>query len=60
MRGRTPGDPPGQDGDHRTETGERGAFALARCSCGWAGPARRARDRARADAEAHSGAPPTD
>ncbi|WP_281181677.1 hypothetical protein [Streptomyces exfoliatus] len=32
---------------------ERGSFALARCSCGWTGPARRSRDRARTDAADH-------
>ncbi|GAA4777642.1 hypothetical protein GCM10023329_28370 [Streptomyces sanyensis] len=39
---------------HLTTTVERGSFAHARCSCGWAGPARRSRDRARSDARAHS------
>ncbi|MFE6101248.1 hypothetical protein ACFVQ4_14895 [Streptomyces laurentii] len=38
---------------HRAETTERGAFALARCVCGWTGPARRSRDRARTDAAEH-------
>lgn len=38
---------------HRAETTERGAFALARCACGWTGPARRSRDRARTDAAEH-------
>ncbi|MFC4887171.1 hypothetical protein ACFPK5_18495 [Streptomyces beijiangensis] len=38
---------------HRTTTTERGAFCVARCSCGWAGPARRSRDRARTDATVH-------
>ncbi|MER7623396.1 MULTISPECIES: hypothetical protein [Streptomyces] len=46
---------------HETTTTERGAFALARCACGWTGPARRSRDRARTDAADHlrtaSGAP---
>ncbi|WP_406861808.1 hypothetical protein ABZO31_15510 [Streptomyces sp. HUAS MG47] len=42
---------------HETTTTERGSFALARCSCGWTGPARRSRDRARTDAAAHM-APP--
>ncbi|WP_157868569.1 hypothetical protein [Streptomyces caatingaensis] len=41
------------DGEHRTTTGERGAFCAARCTCGWLGPARRARSQARSDAEAH-------
>ncbi|MDI5969452.1 hypothetical protein POF50_008875 [Streptomyces sp. SL13] len=40
---------------HRTTTVERGPFALARCSCGWTGPARRARARARQDAAGHCG-----
>ncbi|MEN2421073.1 MULTISPECIES: hypothetical protein [Streptomyces] len=39
--------------DHRTTTVERGSFCLARCSCGWHGPARRARSQARTDAERH-------
>ncbi|MEU6084606.1 hypothetical protein [Streptomyces sp. NPDC047108] len=38
---------------HRTRTVEKGSFSMARCSCGWAGPARRARDKARADAAEH-------
>ncbi|MCF6524203.1 hypothetical protein [Streptomyces sp. JJ36] len=38
---------------HLLSTVERGAFAHASCSCGWRGPARRARDRARADGAAH-------
>ncbi|MEV6013042.1 hypothetical protein AB0M29_40550 [Streptomyces sp. NPDC051976] len=38
---------------HHTSVIERGAFAIALCSCGWKGPARRARDRARRDAELH-------
>ncbi|GAA4912509.1 hypothetical protein [Streptomyces coeruleoprunus] len=42
-----PGDP------HLTTTTERGSFAVARCTCGWSGPARRSRDRARSDAAAH-------
>ncbi|MFI8325953.1 hypothetical protein [Streptomyces sp. NPDC085529] len=43
-------------GPHHTTTTERGSFAVARCSCGWAGPARRSRDRARTDAAEHVGA----
>ncbi|MFK8848284.1 hypothetical protein [Streptomyces sp. Ac-502] len=39
--------------DHRTTTTERGSFCLARCICGWHGPARRARSQARTDAEQH-------
>ncbi|MEU9855855.1 hypothetical protein [Streptomyces sp. NPDC047974] len=42
---------------HHTTTMERGSFALARCSCGWSGPARRSRDRARTDATDHERAP---
>ncbi|MCP9944361.1 hypothetical protein LUX12_05450 [Streptomyces somaliensis] len=41
------------DAPHRTSIVERGAFALAHCVCGWYGPARRSRERARADAAAH-------
>ncbi|WP_282696823.1 hypothetical protein [Streptomyces sp. CC208A] len=41
---------------HHTTTTERGSFALARCTCGWTGPARRSRDRARTDATEHLGA----
>ncbi|WP_037889795.1 hypothetical protein [Streptomyces sp. NRRL S-87] len=55
-----PGDVPQQRRDddasaqvHATETGERGAFCTARCTCGWRGPARRSRDLARKDAAAH-------
>jgi hypothetical protein len=40
---------------HRTSVSESGAFVAARCTCGWRGPARRARDRARRDAEEHTG-----
>ncbi|MFJ4619831.1 hypothetical protein [Streptomyces sp. NPDC088812] len=39
---------------HRTTTVERGPFCLAHCSCGWRGPARRARSLARTDAEGHN------
>ncbi|MEU9203243.1 hypothetical protein [Streptomyces sp. NPDC048332] len=38
---------------HEATTVERGSFCTARCSCGWSGPARRSRDRARTDAEEH-------
>ncbi|MCS0638826.1 hypothetical protein NX801_24840 [Streptomyces sp. LP05-1] len=47
----------GSAGGHRVTTTERGSFCLARCACGWTGPARRSRDRARADAEAHPAGP---
>ncbi|MFF1548795.1 hypothetical protein [Streptomyces sp. NPDC058291] len=40
-------------GEHSTTTVEQGRFCLARCTCGWRGPARRARSLARSDAEAH-------
>ncbi|MCC5481023.1 hypothetical protein ACFV2N_38950 [Streptomyces sp. NPDC059680] len=43
---------PGQQ--HLVTTTEQGRFCLARCSCGWRGPARRARSQARTDAEAHA------
>ncbi|GEB51467.1 MULTISPECIES: hypothetical protein [Streptomyces] len=39
---------------HRADTRERGSFCYAQCSCGWRGPARRARDRARLDAGTHT------
>ncbi|MFF8290767.1 hypothetical protein ACF068_16290 [Streptomyces sp. NPDC016309] len=43
---------------HNTTTTERGSFAVARCTCGWSGPARRSRDRARLDAATHAATPP--
>ncbi|MET7717632.1 hypothetical protein [Streptomyces sp. NPDC005407] len=49
----SPGDAPAL---HQTSTTERGSFAVARCSCGWAGPARRSRERARTDAGLHTSA----
>ncbi|WP_405750843.1 hypothetical protein OHA19_18765 [Streptomyces sp. NBC_00012] len=42
---------------HRPTTVERGSFCIARCVCGWSGPARRSRDRARTDAAEHLAAP---
>ncbi|MEU6546504.1 hypothetical protein [Streptomyces sp. NPDC046859] len=39
---------------HRTTTVEKGPFCTAHCTCGWRGPARRARSQARTDAETHS------
>ncbi|MBW1599322.1 hypothetical protein HPT28_20225 [Streptomyces sp. JJ38] len=39
--------------EHTTSLRERGSFVSAHCSCGWRGPARRARARAQADARAH-------
>ncbi|MFD4524973.1 hypothetical protein ACFWP7_13835 [Streptomyces sp. NPDC058470] len=39
--------------EHHTTTVEQGRFCYARCSCGWRGPARRARSLARTDAEGH-------
>ncbi|ASY33678.1 MULTISPECIES: hypothetical protein [unclassified Streptomyces] len=38
---------------HRTTTQERGPFCTATCLCGWRGPARRARSKARSDAAEH-------
>jgi len=38
---------------HETSVTERGSFISACCSCGWSGPARRARERARRDAREH-------
>ncbi|MCQ1576458.1 hypothetical protein [Streptomyces parvus] len=49
--------PPDQPAGHSATTIERGSFCLARCSCGWSGPARRSRDRARTDAAEHVAAP---
>ncbi|MFJ5843159.1 hypothetical protein ACIQGO_41660 [Streptomyces shenzhenensis] len=43
--------------EHRTTTDEQGRFCVARCTCGWRGPARRARSQARADAAGHSAIP---
>ncbi|MDK0521048.1 hypothetical protein [Streptomyces sp. ML-6] len=42
---------------HEPTTVERGSFCTARCGCGWYGPARRSRDRARTDAAEHLAAP---
>nr|WTB32190.1 hypothetical protein OG781_24310 [Streptomyces sp. NBC_00830] len=42
---------------HEPSTVERGSFCIPRCGCGWTGPARRSRDRARTDAEEHRSAP---
>ncbi|WP_191888731.1 hypothetical protein [Streptomyces mutabilis] len=42
--------------EHLTSTVEQGPFCLARCSCGWRGPARRARSQARTDAKTHAAA----
>ncbi|MFI1970172.1 hypothetical protein [Streptomyces cinnamoneus] len=39
--------------DHTISTQERGSFCTARCTCGWYGPARRARSLARDDAAGH-------
>ncbi|MFF8814119.1 hypothetical protein [Streptomyces pactum] len=51
--GPRPGEPQ-DDPRHRTTTVEKGSFATARCTCGWYGPARRARSLARADALGHA------
>ncbi|MFK0169009.1 hypothetical protein ACIQU5_09415 [Streptomyces sp. NPDC090306] len=46
---------PAQDlPEHRTTMREQGPFCFATCSCGWRGPARRARSLARTDAEGHT------
>ncbi|MGP3987683.1 hypothetical protein [Streptomyces sp. 3N207] len=45
--------PAAQAAPHGTSLNERGSFCAASCSCGWRGPARRARDRAREDARIH-------
>ncbi|WP_194859171.1 hypothetical protein [Streptomyces sp. SUK 48] len=42
-----------RDADHLTTTTEQGRFCVARCTCGWRGPARRARSQARTDATRH-------
>ncbi|UYQ63022.1 hypothetical protein [Streptomyces peucetius] len=47
----------GEPATHLTTTVERGSFAVARCSCGWSGPARRSRDTARTDARSHTSEP---
>ncbi|MEW2077473.1 hypothetical protein ACFZAG_14305 [Streptomyces sp. NPDC012403] len=39
---------------HITTTTEQGPFCMARCTCGWRGPARRARSQARKDAQNHT------
>ncbi|MFG1670275.1 hypothetical protein [Streptomyces sp. Y7] len=47
---------PTKQGDlsgHRTSMVEKGPFCSAHCTCGWRGPARRARSLARSDAEVH-------
>ncbi|MFJ6696988.1 hypothetical protein ACIQM4_13100 [Streptomyces sp. NPDC091272] len=46
--------PPTAPSPHRTTTSEQGSFCFAECVCGWRGPARRSRDRARQDATAHA------
>ncbi|MEU2085263.1 hypothetical protein ABZ569_25795 [Streptomyces albus] len=52
MRERAPEHPDPPTAHHISLT-ERGSFCSASCSCGWRGPARRARDRARTDADTH-------
>ncbi|MGC9543706.1 hypothetical protein [Streptomyces sp. UG1] len=44
---------PGDPSNHRTTMVEKGPFCAAHCSCGWRGPARRARSLARDDAAGH-------
>ncbi|MFI5806629.1 hypothetical protein [Streptomyces sp. NPDC051561] len=41
-------------GPHPATTSEAGSFAYAHCPCGWRGPSRRSRDKARQDATAHA------
>ncbi|MEV0483895.1 hypothetical protein AB0I69_25210 [Streptomyces sp. NPDC050508] len=48
---------PPEHPEHRTTTVEQGPFCVARCVCGWRGPARRARSQARTDAAGHSAVP---
>ncbi|MEU3753399.1 hypothetical protein AB0H17_11635 [Streptomyces olivoreticuli] len=43
---------------HSTSTTETGSFCSARCTCGWRGPARRARSLAREDALSHTATTP--
>ncbi|MFE1309271.1 hypothetical protein [Streptomyces sp. NPDC058755] len=45
-----------QGQEHLTTTTEQGRFCVACCTCGWRGPARRARSQARTDAAGHSAA----
>ncbi|WP_346779916.1 hypothetical protein [Streptomyces sp. S3(2020)] len=40
--------------EHLTTTVDQGPFCTARCTCGWRGPARRARSQARTDAQGHT------
>lgn len=40
-------------GDGPIRLVEKDSFTRARCACGWAGPGRRSRKKARADAAAH-------
>ncbi|MFI7321538.1 hypothetical protein [Streptomyces venezuelae] len=42
---------------HRITTVEKGRFTAAHCTCGWRGPARRARSKARTDATEHEASP---
>ncbi|MCM2394299.1 hypothetical protein NBG84_39550 [Streptomyces sp. CWNU-1] len=46
--------PDNESAPHRPTTTERGSFTLAHCPCGWSGPARRSRERARTDASSHT------
>ncbi|MGW7415569.1 hypothetical protein [Streptomyces sp. NPDC054863] len=50
--------PPAAPTPHRTATSEHGSFCHAHCICGWRGPARRSRDKARTDAAEHTPGPP--
>ncbi|MCP3770928.1 MULTISPECIES: hypothetical protein [Streptomyces] len=44
---------PGHSPEHLITTAELGPFCFARCSCGWRGPARRARSLARTEGRKH-------
>ncbi|MBF9072315.1 hypothetical protein [Streptacidiphilus fuscans] len=48
-----PAAPTQRESSHETSVTEKGAFAVAQCSCGWYAPARRSRDKARRDADQH-------
>ncbi|WP_078508552.1 hypothetical protein [Streptomyces zinciresistens] len=56
QNGPAPPEPQDAPAPHRTTTVERGPFCTAHCTCGWRGPARRARSLARSDAESHANA----
>ncbi|MBW1603346.1 hypothetical protein JJV70_14800 [Streptomyces sp. JJ66] len=45
---------PATSAGHRISMRDNGPFVSAHCACGWRGPGRRARSRARDDAAAHT------